>query len=171
MKTNRLLIIMALLLSLAAAACLLFRYNVCNIRGVEPSCLYRQWEHVDGVQATFIHNYPVNDTVSIDVTLLQATDPAGWDTICTFFKYKPFEESLAAMTRGIDVLALLIGETRHECGMKDEEFAVVSSLKKYICIFHNTDQNYKNRIAMALFDKIFNSLKYKQNFQDNEKDN
>ncbi|MBR4505919.1 MAG: hypothetical protein IKP21_04005, partial [Bacteroidales bacterium] len=47
----------------------------------EVSELYRAYMDTPGVDATFIRGFQVNDTVSVDVTLLQATDSAGWATL------------------------------------------------------------------------------------------
>ena len=44
----------------------------------QVSDLYRRYEHSDHVEATFLRNYPVNDTLTVPVTLLQASDSIGW---------------------------------------------------------------------------------------------
>lgn len=40
--------------------------------------LYRRYEHNPHLAVTFLKNYPVNDTLSVDVTTIQATDDEGW---------------------------------------------------------------------------------------------
>lgn len=45
------------------------------------SDVYKRYAAVDGVDATFIKDYKVNDTVLVDVTLLEATDSMGWATL------------------------------------------------------------------------------------------
>lgn len=47
----------------------------------ECSELYRAYMDTPGVDATFIRGFQVDDTVSVDVTLLQATDSAGWERL------------------------------------------------------------------------------------------
>ena len=47
----------------------------------EVSDLYTRYENVDGVDVSFIKDYKVNDTVFVDVTLLEATDSMGWATL------------------------------------------------------------------------------------------
>lgn len=44
----------------------------------EVSELYTRYENVEGIEVSFIKNFRVNDTVAVDVTLLEATDSAGW---------------------------------------------------------------------------------------------
>lgn len=48
---------------------------------VEVGALYRTYADVPGIDATFLHNFPLNDTLTIDVTILQATDSAGWERL------------------------------------------------------------------------------------------
>ena len=45
------------------------------------SDLYRRYENNEYIRATEIHNFPVNDILAVDVTTLQATDSAGWETL------------------------------------------------------------------------------------------
>ena len=42
------------------------------------SPLYEHYADVEGVDASFIKDFRVNDTVFVDVTLLEAKDSAGW---------------------------------------------------------------------------------------------
>ena len=44
----------------------------------EVSDLYTHYEKVEGIDASFIKDFRVNDSVFIDVTLLEAKDSAGW---------------------------------------------------------------------------------------------
>lgn len=45
------------------------------------SDLYKQYAGMEGIDATFIKNFKVNDNVFVDVTLLEATDSMGWATL------------------------------------------------------------------------------------------
>ena len=49
---------------------------------LQVSDIYRRYEHVDGIAASYIHNYPVNDTLTLDVTLLEVSDSAVWEQTC-----------------------------------------------------------------------------------------
>ena len=51
----------------------------------ECSAYYRSWQHRDGVQATYIKGKSLNDTLRVDLTLLQATDAEGWALLCREF--------------------------------------------------------------------------------------
>lgn len=51
----------------------------------EVSDLYTHYEKVDGIDASFIKDFRVNDSVFIDVTLLEAKDSSGWALLCKDF--------------------------------------------------------------------------------------
>ena len=44
----------------------------------ECSEVYKRYHKVEGVRATYVKNYPVNDTLTVGVTLLEATTDSGW---------------------------------------------------------------------------------------------
>ena len=43
--------------------------------------IYQKYANMEDVSASFIKDYKVNDTVYVDVTLLEATDSVGWVTL------------------------------------------------------------------------------------------
>ena len=43
--------------------------------------IYTRYENTDGIGVSFIKDFRVNDSVFIDVTLLEAKDSAGWATL------------------------------------------------------------------------------------------
>ena len=51
--------------------------------------IYQKYANVEKVQASFIKDFKVNDTVFVDVTLLEAIDSTGWDILKTDFKVPP----------------------------------------------------------------------------------
>ena len=58
--------------------------------------VYKRYHKVEGVRATYIKNFPLNDTLTIGVTLLEATDSAGWEVLQRDFKLIPLPpEALA----------------------------------------------------------------------------
>ena len=44
----------------------------------ESSEVYKRYSRVEGVRATYVKDFRVNDTLTVGVTLLEATDSAGW---------------------------------------------------------------------------------------------
>ncbi len=74
-----LITLIALPLALLVTGLLLYRSNVVPER--QCSVLYREYKNVDGIRATFIRDFQVNDTLTVDVTMLSATTDAGWDRL------------------------------------------------------------------------------------------
>lgn len=53
------------------------------------SDLYRRYEGNPHLDVTYLRNFPVNDTLAVDVTLLQARDDEGWDILKEDFRVVP----------------------------------------------------------------------------------
>lgn len=51
--------------------------------------IYKKYANVEKVKASFIKDFKVNDTVFVDVTLLEAIDSVGWDILKMDFKVPP----------------------------------------------------------------------------------
>ncbi len=92
-------LISIVLVCLAAVGAVVWQRHACTVPWDECSALYRQYAHADGIEATFLRGYRVNDTLAIDVTRLQATDSAGCDKLSHDFNIpalpKEFEEMIA----------------------------------------------------------------------------
>lgn len=52
----------------------------------EVSELYSKYEGTEGVNASYVKDYRINDTVFVNVTLIEALDPAHWETLKEEFK-------------------------------------------------------------------------------------
>ena len=50
--------------------------------------VYKKYSRVEGVRATYVKDYRVNDTLTVGVTLLEATDSAGWEYLLEAFNEK-----------------------------------------------------------------------------------
>ena len=84
MKRRVLLFFLTALLCIASVVA--FKYRAAIFRSGEVSELYMRYQDTPGVDATFIKDFQINDTLALDVTLLQATDSAGWNTLVADFQ-------------------------------------------------------------------------------------
>ena len=72
-------ILITLLLAVAAVATVvLWRAWPHLFPSSDTTDLYRRYEHNDYIRATEIHNFHVNDTLSVDALLLEATTDSAW---------------------------------------------------------------------------------------------
>ncbi len=67
--------LIGLLLSAITSAVIYWRHTVPL---AETSEVYRQYRHQPGVRAAFIRQMPINDTLRLDMTLLEAEDSAAF---------------------------------------------------------------------------------------------
>ena len=67
---------------LTSLAIVYFRYTVPYWQCSE---VYKRYHKVEGVEAAYVKNFPINDTLTIAVTLLQAADSAGWEYLLQAF--------------------------------------------------------------------------------------
>lgn len=66
----------------------------------ECSAEFLCYKDVDGIDASFLKDFPVNDTLRLDVTTLQATDSAGWERLKRDFHIvDPSPEALEMIAR------------------------------------------------------------------------
>lgn len=71
------------------------------------SDLYRQYAGRTDIQATFVKDFHVNDSVALDVTLLTATDSAGWETLKKDFNVHELDEhTQRKIDCGIDIVTM-----------------------------------------------------------------
>lgn len=110
----------------------------------QVSDLYRRYEHVDGIAASYIHNYPVNDTLTLDVTLLEATSDSSWQTLCSDFAISGVVEEIvkigpdAVFCRQVnrhDYTQVVLGDS------PDAELLTISCATKTLAIFHTCNKN------------------------------
>lgn len=103
MKRSWLITILVCLLLLAGG------WIVVSLPNVVPkdncSDLYRQYAGAEGIKATFVKDYRVNDSITLDVTILEARDSAGWAGLLKDFDITPLpQEALEFL--GLDTNAV-----------------------------------------------------------------
>ena len=141
--------------------------------GVVPyrkcSEVYKQYSKVEGVRATYVKDYRVNDTLTVGVTLLEATDSAGWAFLVDTFHiskdrikrakvmpdYRVFEWQVV---RGQpETKAVLKGINRIPNLTKDDvELCICDFQEKEISIFHAQNAKEIDAIRNYNFDKMTN---------------
>jgi len=106
------------------------------------SDLYRRYENADGIAASYIHNFPVNDTLRVDVTLLEATTDSAWLALCTEFAITNIVDTIKQIAPDV-VFSRLVN--RHDYSQvafgdsPDAEILAISCDTKTFSIFHIHD--------------------------------
>ena len=117
------------------------------------SDLYKRYAAIDGIDATFIKDFKVNDTLFVDVTLLEAKDSAGWATLKRDFEIQdppPVIQQL--IDNGNDLIGTKKIPRQQELSQQDTcgviyDVAAISHLMHTVSIFHTKDLS-ERRAAM-----------------------
>ena len=78
MKKRTRILLTVLICSILVGGALVYRYMQYVVPYCQCSEVYKRYHKVEGVRASYIKNFPLNDTLTIGVTLLEATTDSGW---------------------------------------------------------------------------------------------
>ena len=113
--------------------------------GAGVSDPYRRYEDNPHLDVTFLRNFPVNDTLAVDVTLLQALDDEGWDTLRADFRIRQLpEHTQNKIDSGQDIVSVRIVLKSNPAfpmdtvDMENNVVVGISRLNRVVSIF-NTD--------------------------------
>ena len=113
------------------------------------SDIYRRYHNADGIAASYIHNFPVNDTLRLDVTLLEATTDSAWQALCADFAISDIVETI----EDIDPHAIFSRQVnRHDYAQivrgdsPDAEILAISYDSKTLSIFHTSNAAEKHTV-------------------------
>ena len=125
------------------------------------SDLYKQYVAVEGINATYIKDYKVNDTVFVDVTLLEATD-SMWHTLMKDFNNPTPDSDLQQFIDAGEnlVVTKLVDKTHYSrpaapCSSNCEIMAI-SYTTHSISVFHTVDAGERHAILYFNLDKSTN---------------
>ena len=130
--------------------------------------LYQRYAGRPGIEAAYLRDYRLNDSVSVAVTLFRATDSAAWQQLCSDFAIKPLPEDL----RWVKTYFFKPDGPR-EYG-QDMPLDMINLLNEYsisfsyytqeVMVLHtNTDEQKKAYLKKLLKDAIPETYKHKEN--------
>ena len=127
----------------------------------EVSDLYTHYEKIDGIETSFIKNYKVNDTVFVDVTLLEATDSMGWATLKKDFEIpNPSTDFQQRIDRGKDLIYVKVipksTTTDTILDSYSNNLLAISHLKRTLIVFHIKNKEELNAVRHYNYDKSTN---------------
>ena len=171
MRKRNILLLTILVVIAVVGGMLAVRY----LPGIVPESqcgeVYRRYAHVPGVEAAFVKGFPINDTLGVDVTLLRATDSAGWAYLMNKFDLPKAMLELAE-TRKDHLLserqvlrnhpekkAITQGELRDPNLTEDDvELCVIDYFEKEICVFHVLNARQLEAVKDYSFDKTTTNI-------------
>ncbi|MBQ6096621.1 MAG: hypothetical protein IJK99_02625 [Bacteroidales bacterium] len=81
MKINRWIVVLLGVIALATSVAALCR--ACDRRVVESECseVYRRYKDRDDLSVVFVKDYRIGDSITVDVTTIEAKDSTNWDKL------------------------------------------------------------------------------------------
>ena len=153
------LLITLLLALLAVAAVVLWRERPRLFSSSEVSDLYLHYEHNPHIRTTELHSFHINDTLSVDALLLQATDSVGWETLKKDFHAFPLpENNQKKIDQGIDVISIhLAPKTDPTLPMDTTDLlnnnvVAISRLHQTVSIFNVTTRAEMDAVRVNQFE-------------------
>ena len=125
------------------------------------SDLYKRYASVDGVVATFIKDYKVNDTVFVDVTLLEATDSVGWVTLKKDFEIpNPSPDFQQRIDNGNNLIYTKIIPKATVLDTLQNSYTknllAISHLNRSLIVFHTKNNDEVHAVIFHNFEKSIN---------------
>ena len=124
------------------------------------SDVYKRYAKMDGVDATFIKDYKVNDTVFVDVTLLEAKTDSAWTVLQTDFNVPIIPEEYRELVASYSSVDFWLASKNNHRDRTDtiishNDIIVMSRQMQTICICHIEEKNQ----AIAIMNKETHDLK------------
>ena len=125
------------------------------------SDLYKHYANVEGIDATFIKDYKVNDTVFVDVTLLEATDSVIWTSLKKDFDVpNPSPNFQQFIDNGEDLIYVKVipksTTTDTILDSYSNNLLAISHLKRTLTVFHTKNKEELNAVRHYNYDKSTN---------------
>lgn len=125
----------------------------------ECSAEFLCYKDVEGIDASFVKDFPVDDTLAVDVTTLQATDSVGWETLKKDFHAFPLpENNQKKIDQGIDVISIhLAPKTDPTLPMDTTDLlnnnvVAISRLHQTVSIFNVTTRAEMDAVRVNQFE-------------------
>ncbi len=123
--------------------------------------IYQKYANMEDVSASFIKDYKVNDTVYVDVTLLEATDSVGWVTLKKDFDIpNPSPNFQQRIDSGKNMIGVKIIPKSIAVDTTSKEYPnnllAISYLNHTLTIFHIKNDVEKHAVKYHNFDKSTN---------------
>ena len=121
--------------------------------------VYKHYSKVDGVRATYIKDFRVNDTLTMGVTLLEATTDSGWEYLIKKFNISQEiieEPAIDVWTRKcLRNHPEMVYNSKDSNSQEGFEVVAISMKKQEICVLHTRNEQewdavFDNRIEANL---------------------
>ena len=122
------------------------------------SVAYQTYASQPGISASFIKDYRINDTVKVNVTLLEAQTDSAWTILQTDFNVPIIpEEYRELVEKNSSIEFNLVSKEDPQKIDEDidkNDILVLSRQKHSVCVFHTNNKIQRNAIVRNKLDEI-----------------
>ena len=123
--------------------------------------VYKRYAEVEGVRASFVKDFWLNDSVAVDVVLLEATDSAGWVRLQRDLAITPIPPEAAAIMNNNSVNIWLASKQdysmRTDSVVLNNDLIAMQYFKRSIAIFNINSEEQMEAILFYQSNSIKNS--------------
>lgn len=160
-------LIFAIVLLLALSAITVGYYWHRIFPSEKVSEVYTRYRDCEGLNVSFVEAYRINDSVTVDVTLIEVSDSVMWDSVCADFgiiklseipeEMRPiFSQTNAYGYHYVDLDSTLLAQSdRGDVGDGElRDVCLFSRGTKTVCVFHCVDNVTLANIVDKKMDEI-----------------
>ena len=124
--------------------------------------VYKTYANNPSIKASFIKDFRINDSVTVDVTLLEAVDSNGWNTLVTDMNLGIQDSSTRSdIANGMDLITVKqvkkgVYSKPIATSSGNVDIVATSHLRKEVSIFHPKDRKEKHAIWFYNLEKSIN---------------
>ena len=121
--------------------------------------IYQYYSNIKGIKASYFENYRINDTVFVDITLLEAVDSIGWNILCEDFNIIKLDSvSQKKVDNGKDLVftkqtSIKDLSKSYISVSEDTVLRAVSFLRKEVSVFHTKNKKERHAVFYYNLDK------------------
>ena len=128
--------------------------------------VYKKYADDGHVAATFLRNFRVNDSVEVDVTLLEARDDEGWDRLQKDFNATPPPpEVIEILGKNLEMEIWLAPKNNYAFTMDsvltNNDVVSVLYAKKQLCVFNIENEKQIDAVTIHQFEEGHTPIKNK----------
>lgn len=128
--------------------------------------VYRQYEANPRVEAAFLKDFRIDDSVTFDVTLLAATDEEGWDTLRCNFDIPRYSQKAVAIMDSATASSKIAPKRDYsqppDSNHLNNDIIVFFLLRHVVCVFHIENEEQYNAMFKYLMDESKKKLKHQK---------
>lgn len=142
-----------LLLAAIVVVVALVAYWHHTVPSSQCGALYRHYENTPHLSVTYIKDFPIDDTLTVDVTTIRALDDEGWETLRKDFNIKPIPDILQEeLNNGRDIIVVRMvpksdpTQPMDTTDLSKNNVIGISNLQHNISIFNTDNESQQDAI-------------------------